>query len=165
MMKQQRLSTRMRSYSTSSLEQISHDEGRSNTKRHSHHMSKGSYTAESTRVKSDFIGTFSSSNRNIKGRGGSHSLNDHVAFTNHVYGLCCVGQNHEATIVPEFDPKSGEGYTAIFSEVRKEKQIASGHMPSKTPSPNNRSDIRNQCGRPSSFLPKCCCCLFSSESQ
>ncbi|KAL3012276.1 hypothetical protein AAZX31_07G245800 [Glycine max] len=147
MMKQQRLSTRMRSYSTSSLEQISHDEGRSNTKRHSHHMSKGSYTAESTRVKSDFIGTFSSSNRNIKGRGGSHSLNDHV--------------NHEATIVPEF----GEGYTAIFSEVRKEKQIASGHMPSKTPSPNNRSDIRNQCGRPSSFLPKCCCCLFSSESQ
>jgi len=48
MMKQQRLSTRMRSYSTSSLEQISHDEGRSNTKRHSHHMSKGSYTAEST---------------------------------------------------------------------------------------------------------------------
>lgn len=82
------------------------------------------------------------------------------AFTNHVYGLCCVGQNHEATIVPEFgawdvtDPKSGEGYTAIFSEVRKEKQIASGHMPSKTPSPNNRSDIRNQCGRPSSFLPK-----------
>lgn len=72
----------------------------------------------------------------------------------------CPGQNHEAALVPEFgawdvtDPKSGEGYTAIFSEVRKEKQIASGHMPSKTPSPNNRSDIRNQCGRPSSFLPK-----------
>ncbi|CAJ1941429.1 unnamed protein product [Sphenostylis stenocarpa] len=155
-------SSLMHSYSTSSLEQISHDEGRSNTKRHSHHMSKGSCAAESVtgseksnsdysvieRVMSDFrgsfIGSFSSSNH-IKGRGGSDSLNDHV--------------NHEATLVPEFgawnvtDSKSGEGYTAIFSEIRKEKQIASGRMPNKTPSLDNRSDI-NQCGRPSSILSK-----------
>ncbi|KAG5101189.1 hypothetical protein JHK84_046158 [Glycine max] len=72
----------------------------------------------------------------------------------------CPGQNHEAALVPEFgawdvtDPKSGEGYTAIFSEIRKEKEIASGRMPSKTPSINNCSSIQNQCGRPSSILSK-----------
>ncbi|TKY53970.1 RPM1-interacting protein 4 [Spatholobus suberectus] len=154
-------STRMQSYSTSSLEQISHEEGRSNTRSHSHHTSKGtqgSYAAESAsersnsdysviqRVKSNlrksmsvggsFIGSFCSSNH-IKRRGGNHSLNDYV--------------NHEAALVPEFgawdvtDPKSGEGYTAIFSEIRKEKQIASRRVPSKTPSPNNFSNIQNRC--------------------
>lgn len=80
---------RMRSYSTSSLEQTSHEhdheEGRSNTKSHSHHTTESVSERSNSdysviqRVKSDFIGTFSSSNRNIKGRGGSHSLiNDHV---------------------------------------------------------------------------------------
>lgn len=69
-------------------------------------------------------------------------------------------QNPDGALVPEFgawdvtDPKSGEGYTAIFSEIRKEKQSATRHVPSKTPSLNNCSNIQNQCGRPSSILSK-----------
>lgn len=86
-------STRTRSYSTSSLEQISHDQGNSNTKSHSHHTAEsGNKTSNSDysvirRVKSSlkesmsvgatFIGSFSSSNH-IKSKGGSQSLDEHA---------------------------------------------------------------------------------------
>ncbi|XP_027368652.1 RPM1-interacting protein 4-like [Abrus precatorius] len=167
-------STLIHSFSTCSSEQTSNEEERSNTKQQSQsqHMSKGTHhgsytTTESDiersnsdysiveRVKSDlrksmsmgsnFIDSFSTSSR-IKRKGGSHSLK--------------YNTNHEATLVPEFgawdvtDLNSGDGYTAIFSQIRKEKQIASRHIPSKTPSLNNCSKIHNQCGRPSSTLSK-----------
>ncbi|KAK7363793.1 hypothetical protein VNO77_05951 [Canavalia gladiata] len=148
-------STGIHSFSTSSSEQINHEEEKSNSD-HSviQKVKLGLRESMSTTTR----GSFSSSSH-IKRMGGSHSLTDHA--------------KHEATLVPEFgawdvtDPCSVEGYTAIFSEIRKEKQIASHHIPttSKTPSPNNCSNIQSQCATPSSTLSKYCCCLFSSESK
>ncbi|XP_057419767.1 RPM1-interacting protein 4-like [Lotus japonicus] len=140
------------SYSTNSSEIIStEEERRSNTKLHS----------ESANEKSDsdysVIQRVKSGHRKSMSVGGSHSSNNHSEH------------NHEATLIPEFgawdvtDPKSGGGYTEIFSEVRKERQMAS-HL-SKAPSLNNCSNVKNQCGRPSSIYSKYCCCLFSSEGE
>ncbi|KAK7292443.1 hypothetical protein RIF29_08224 [Crotalaria pallida] len=127
--------------SSSSQKIIKHEEGGSNA-RHLHHRrsrrSHGSFTstAESgtERVKSDHKKSLSvgasiiSSSSHVKRRSGRHSLNDHA--------------KHEATQVPQFgawdvkDPKSGEGYTALFKKIKEEKQIASTHINIKTKSLN-----------------------------
>lgn len=60
----------------------------------------------------------------------------------------CVGQDHDkATAAPKFgnwdvtDPKSGEGYTTMFSKIKEERKNMSSHI---SPSLNKRSNINNQ---------------------
>ena len=83
-----------------------------------------------------------------------------------IYGLCCVGQNHQGTAIPKFgtwdvtDPKSGDGYSAIFSKVKEEKHNASSHSPStSTPPLDNCSNIKNQYGHSSSLSKVMCITL------
>lgn len=80
------------------------------------------------------------------------------------------GQNHRATAIPKFgtwdvtNPKSAEGYTAIFSKIKEERQIKSSHVSSihSTP-PLNNSNIKNQYGESSSWLSKVMrCCVFQT---
>lgn len=74
----------------------------------------------------------------------------------------CVRQNHQATAIPKFgawdvtDPKSGEGYTTIFSKVKEQRHIPSSHISSiNNPPFNDYSNInKNQHDGPSSGLSK-----------
>ncbi|KAJ1428698.1 RIN4, pathogenic type III effector avirulence factor Avr cleavage site [Sesbania bispinosa] len=133
---------------------------------HLHHRSRGSFTSEfasqrnhvdhsvinsqsdqkrSMSKGASTISNFSSSSHN-RHRSGSHSLNDH--------------QNHQP--IPKFgswdakDPRSGEGYTAIFSKIKEERQIASSHISTMSTQPlNNCSNNKNQYTGPSfSYIKK-----------
>ncbi|RDX58382.1 RPM1-interacting protein 4, partial [Mucuna pruriens] len=92
------------------------------------------------------VKSFSSSTHNNTHRSESSSFNDHT--------------KHQATAIPKFgawdvtNPKSGEGYTAIFSKIKEERQITSRHVSSisSTPPLNDTSNIKNQ---PSSSISKC----------
>lgn len=111
---------------------------------HKRNMSKGGSS----------IKGFSSSSHNTQ-RTANSSFSDH--------------SNHRATAIPKFgtwdvtNPKSGEGYTAIFSKIKEERQIKSSHVSSihSTP-PLNNSNIKNQYGESSSWLSKYCCCCFQA---
>ncbi|KAL5140574.1 EH domain-containing protein 2 [Glycine soja] len=103
---------------------------------HKRNMSKGGSN----------IKGFSSSSHNTQ-RTANSSFSDH--------------SNHRATAIPKFgtwdvtNPKSAEGYTAIFSKIKEERQIKSSHVSSihSTP-PLNNSNIKNQYGESSSWLSK-----------
>ncbi|MED6219322.1 hypothetical protein PIB30_034756 [Stylosanthes scabra] len=114
---------------------------------HVHQKSRGSQSfiseSGSERSHSDHKkshGSLSSSSSHHRHRSGSHSFND-------------PHMNHEGTVIPKFgdwdvtDPKSGEGYTAIFSKIQNEKHAASSssHSPSRgTLQLNNCSNLKNQ---------------------
>ncbi|XP_057433523.1 RPM1-interacting protein 4-like [Lotus japonicus] len=90
-----------------------------------------------------------------KSSGRRSSSNDHA--------------NYQA--IPKFgswdvkDPKSGEGYTTIFSKKKMQRQIKSSHISSiSAPQINNYSNIKNQHAGPSFRLSKYCCCLSTKES-
>ncbi|KAL4628225.1 hypothetical protein ACB092_05G221600 [Castanea dentata] len=80
-----------------------------------------------------------------------------------------VDTHHRTASVPKFgawdelDPKSGEGFTAIFNKVKEEKQIASSQFPNVSPQPSYYPSAQEH-GR-SSSRSKICCCLFSSGSE
>ncbi|XP_061340786.1 uncharacterized protein LOC133287236 [Gastrolobium bilobum] len=175
------------SHNESSILKGSHEVMGNHTRRYSHHRrsreSLGSFTAEFSHSdysvigigpQSDYkrnmskggsgINSFSSSSHN-RHRSGSHSFNDHA--------------NHQATAIPKFgtwdvtDPKSGEGYTAIFSKIKEEKQIASTSI--STPPLDNYSNVKTRSDGPYSRLSKssgicfiyhCCSCfLFAMTNQ
>ncbi|XVF52121.1 hypothetical protein PTKIN_Ptkin04bG0239400 [Pterospermum kingtungense] len=76
-------------------------------------------------------------------------------------------RHHRTASVPKFgewdeaDPKSGEGYTAIFNKVKEEKQAPSStHFPNVPPPPQHS----NQHEQPS-FWSKIFCCLFPHGSD
>ncbi|KAK4548685.1 hypothetical protein RGQ29_032790 [Quercus rubra] len=80
-----------------------------------------------------------------------------------------VETHHRAVSVPKFgawdelDPKSGEGFTAIFNKVKEGKQIASSQFPNVSPQPSYYPSAQRH-GQ-SSSRSKICCCLFSSGSE
>ncbi|MED6118619.1 hypothetical protein PIB30_004223 [Stylosanthes scabra] len=137
---------------------------------HSHHNNEGSlekkgshqhHVHQKSRGSQSFISESGSERSHHRHRSGSHSFND-------------PHMNHEGTVIPKFgdwdvtDPKSGEGYTAIFSKIQNEKHAASSssHSPVRgTPQLNNCSNLKNQYEGQSSKLFKYCCCLFPSESK
>lgn len=69
----------------------------------------------------------------------------------------CVTQHHRATSsIPKFgawdeaDPRSGEGFTAIFEKVKEEKKIASTNFPAAaaaTHQPYDHTNSRTKHGR------------------
>lgn len=65
-------------------------------------------------------------------------------------------QHHRAASVPNFgawdetDPKSGEGFTAIFNKVKEEKQIASAAFATVPPQTRNYWDGQRNHGSSSS---------------
>lgn len=143
------------SHNQSSLEKRNH------TGPHVHQRSKGSqgsFTSDHKRSMSkggSIIRGFSSSSHNRHGS-GDHSFDD-------------PHMNHQATAIPKFgtwdvtDPKSGEGYTAIFSKIREEKQFAPSHISGQSNVPlNYHSNSKNE----HSFrLSKYCCCFCSSGTK
>ncbi|XP_027338225.1 RPM1-interacting protein 4-like [Abrus precatorius] len=69
--------------------------------------------------------------------------------------------NHEATPIPKFgawdvtDPKSGEGYSAIFSKIKEERQTTPSQVShTSTPPLNHCSNVKNQYHGPSFALSK-----------
>ncbi|KAF3451791.1 hypothetical protein FNV43_RR07887 [Rhamnella rubrinervis] len=81
--------------------------------------------------------------------------------------------HHRATSsIPKFgewneaDPRSGEGFTAIFEKVKQEKQIAFANLPTTTV-PQQPCNYMNgtQTKRRTCFKSKMCCCLFSNGSE
>jgi len=68
------------------------------------------------------------------------------------------GQNHRAPAIPKFgtwdvtNPNSGEGYTAIFTKIKEERQIKSTNI-TNTP-PLHKSNIENQYAGSFSWLSK-----------
>ncbi|AES64417.2 RPM1-interacting protein 4 (RIN4) family protein [Medicago truncatula] len=170
------------SHKASSTEKGSHEVPKNNSTHHLHRRrsrgSKGSFTSEFGSEKSHIdhsvinktsqsehkrsvskgigsnTGSFSSSNH----RSESRSFNDHG--------------DHRAVAIPEFgkwdvtDPKSGEGYTVMFSKIKEEKQIMSSRISGLRTTPhNNGSNIKNQHDGSSFNLSKYCCCLSTSESK
>jgi len=82
-----------------------------------------------------------------------------------------MGQDHRAAAIPEFgkwdvtDPKSGEGYTVMFSKIKEEKQIMSSRISGlRTPPHNNGSNIKNQYDRSSFNLSKVILICFTTSS-
>ncbi|WRX26700.1 RIN4 [Theobroma cacao] len=65
----------------------------------------------------------------------------------------------------ETDPTSGEGYTAIFNQVKAEKQSPTSKFPTVPPQQSNYSDCYHSKPRTPSFCSKVCCCLFSRGSD
>ncbi|KAL2969895.1 hypothetical protein AAZX31_15G108000 [Glycine max] len=100
---------------------------------HQRNMSKGGSSTKS----------FSSSSHNTH-RSTNSSFNDHA--------------NHRATAIPKFgiwdvtNPKLGEGYTAILSKIKEEREIKSSHVDSISSPPLNNSNIKNQYGESSSWV-------------
>ncbi|XVF75254.1 hypothetical protein PTKIN_Ptkin13bG0172900 [Pterospermum kingtungense] len=77
------------------------------------------------------------------------------------------GNNHHRTAsIPKFgewdetDPKSGEGYSAIFNKVKEEKQATSA-----PPQPCNYSEYHGSKSPTPSFCSKIFCCFFPHGSD
>ncbi|KAK7332380.1 hypothetical protein VNO80_29131 [Phaseolus coccineus] len=70
--------------------------------------------------------------------------------------------NHRAPAIPKFgtwdvtNPNSGEGYTAIFTKIKEERQIKSTNI-TNTP-PLHKSNTENQYAGSFSWWSKYCCC-------
>ncbi|KAI4298758.1 hypothetical protein L6164_032277 [Bauhinia variegata] len=145
-----------------------------------------------------FIGSFSSSTpSHHKHRNGSHyhSSNDNTVSSIPILvkGFCLypfgyvvssmfivmgfLQNNSKTAAIPKFgawdetDPGSGDGFTRIFNQIEKEKQIDSGDYPNDSVESRHvhatSSNIDNQYGRPTSRnrIYKYCCCLFSSSNK
>ncbi|XP_044496040.1 RPM1-interacting protein 4-like isoform X3 [Mangifera indica] len=78
-------------------------------------------------------------------------------------------RHHRTVSVPKFgawdetDPKSGEGFTIIFNEVKKEKQIASTKFPTVHSKASSHSDGQRCTSTSSPSKSKGCCGLFSRK--
>ncbi|XP_029128138.1 RPM1-interacting protein 4-like isoform X2 [Cajanus cajan] len=156
------------SHSVSSLESGNHTH-----RHHVHHRSRGSqgsFTAEFASEQSHFDHkrSITKGGTSIK-RFSSPSHNGHKSKSSSFNDQA----HHHAAAIPKFgtwdvtNPQSGEGYTAIFTKIKEEKQTTSRQYPSisHTPPLNNCSNIKNQNAVPSSSLSKYCCCLFPGESK
>ncbi|GLU12481.1 hypothetical protein SLE2022_291590 [Rubroshorea leprosula] len=97
----------------------------------------------------------------------SVSVSGHSRLRNKSYASD-DNKHHRSPSVPKFgawdeaDPKSGDGFTAIFNKVREEKQSPSSLFPVVHPQPNNFLDGHSK-HRSSSLDSKICCCIFSRK--
>ncbi|XP_060669858.1 RPM1-interacting protein 4 [Ziziphus jujuba] len=129
----------------------------------------------SRRKKSDGLAQGISSN-GLPQLAQEHTSHTHTSGSNIVkHSSSTHNAHHRATSsIPKFgawdeaDPRSGEGFTAIFEKVKEEKKIASTNFPAAaaaTHQPYDHTNSRTKHGRCWSKSSKMCCCLFLKKSE